>query len=97
MLRFSAGEPDVSHGRASTSVVANGVAVAAGEDLLASIVEGFPQPIWLVDGQGVTLFTNMAAAQSLGYDDPSELIGRPSHDMVHYKRPSGEFYPGEEW
>ena len=29
----------------------------------------------------------------LGYRDPGELLGKPSHETVHYKRHDGTLYP----
>jgi PAS domain-containing protein len=36
-----------------------------------------------------------AACSALGYGDPGELHGKPSHDTVH-KRRDGTPYPGAE-
>ena len=33
---------------------------------------------------------------ALGYEDASELVGRPSHETIHYKRPDGSHFPAEE-
>ena len=32
----------------------------------------------------------------LGYDEVSQLLGRPSHDTIHYLRPDGSRFPAAE-
>ena len=53
-------------------------------------------PLWLVDGDDRIAFVNDAAVRLLGYDSDVELIGRPSHDSVHWKHPDGSPYPAED-
>jgi PAS domain S-box-containing protein len=66
------------------------------EAFLASILDGVAQPVWVVDHEGAILFANPAAVAALGYDDVSELRGRPSHQTIHYKHPDGSHFPVEE-
>lgn len=54
------------------------------------------QPVWVVDHRGRFHYANPAALAALGYDDPSELVGRPGHETVHYKYPDGRPFPAEE-
>src|ERR1700752_3079849 len=49
--------------------------------------------LWLVDGDDRIAFVNDAAVRTLGYDSDEELLGRPSHDTVHWKHPDGAPYP----
>jgi PAS domain S-box-containing protein len=42
------------------------------------------------------VFANPAAVAALGYDDPAELYGKPSHATVHYQRPDGSPYPQDD-
>jgi len=60
------------------------------------IFDVVPQPLWVIDQQGLILFANPAAAAALGYDDPGQLRGKPSHQTIHYKRPDGTPYPQAE-
>jgi PAS domain S-box-containing protein len=53
-------------------------------------------PLWLVDGDDRIAFVNDAAVQLLGYDSDQEMLGRPSHDTVHYKHTDGTPYPLED-
>ncbi|MFD4193691.1 PAS domain-containing sensor histidine kinase [Amycolatopsis thermoflava] len=64
--------------------------------LLPLVLDSVPQPVWVVDAEGLIMFANQAALDALGYDDVSELRGRPSHETVHYKRVTGEPYPAAE-
>ena len=52
--------------------------------------------LWLVDGDDRIAFVNDAAVRILGFDSDDELLGRPSHDSVHYKHPDGSPYPAED-
>jgi PAS domain S-box-containing protein len=54
------------------------------------------QPVWVTGPDGRFHYANPAAARTLGYDDPAELIGRPAHDTVHYKYPDGSPFPEAE-
>jgi PAS domain S-box-containing protein len=62
------------------------------ETILATV----DQPVWVLDHAGDFHYLNPAAVAALGYDDASELLGRPAHETVHYKRPDGSPYPLEE-
>ena len=52
--------------------------------------------LWLVDGDDRIAFVNDAAVRILGFDSDDELLGRPSHDTVHWKHPDGSPYPAED-
>ena len=62
------------------------------EAMLASVA----QPVWVLDRAGDFHYLNPAAVAALGYDDASELLGRPAHETVHHKHPDGSPYPLEE-
>jgi PAS domain S-box-containing protein len=61
-----------------------------------AILAQVAQPVWVVDHDGRFHYANPAALAALGYDDPSELVGKPGHDTVHYKYPDGTPFPEEE-
>ena len=52
--------------------------------------------LYIVDAQGRIRFLNPAAVQILGYEDERQLLGRPSHDTIHYLRRDGTAYPASE-
>jgi PAS domain S-box-containing protein len=62
------------------------------EAILAQVA----QPVWVVDHRGRFRYANPAALAALGYDHPSELVGKPGHDTVHYKYPDGTPFPEED-
>jgi PAS domain S-box-containing protein len=69
---------------------------AADEDVLAAVLRTVAQPVWVVDPDGLIRFANPAAVAALGYDTPDELLGRHSHETIHYKHADGSPYPASE-
>jgi PAS domain S-box-containing protein len=65
-------------------------------DVQEALVISGEIPLWLVDGDDRIAFVNDAALRTLRYDDEDELLGRPSHDSVHWKHPDGSPYPAED-
>jgi PAS domain S-box-containing protein len=66
------------------------------QPFLKAILDRVAQPVWVVDHEGLIRFANPAAVVALGYDDLSELEGKPSHQTIHYKHPDGSPFPVEE-
>ena len=54
------------------------------------------QPVWVTDQAGFFHYANPAALAALGYDEPSDLVGHPAHDLVHYKYPDGSPFPEDD-
>ena len=67
-----------------------------GRDEREEILARVDQPVWVVDRDGCFRYANPAAVRTLGYDDASELLGRPGHETVHYRYPDGTPYPAED-
>lgn len=67
-----------------------------GDAELASILQGVPQPIWVVNCDGTVAYANPASVAALGYRSAAELTGRSSHDTVHGRRRDGSPYPAED-
>ena len=61
-----------------------------------AILASVAQPVWVIDHRGCFRYANPAALAAVGYDDLSELEGRPGHDTVHYKYPDGRPFPEED-
>ena len=72
-----------------------GLGVGA-EDFLAAVLRTIAQPVWVVDHEGLIRFANPAAIAALGYDNSEDLIGRNSHETIHYRHPDGTPYPASE-
>ena len=65
-------------------------------DFLAAILETVGQPVWVVDPNAAIRFANPAAVAAIGYDSAGELLGRDSHEAMHYQHPDGTPYPAAE-
>ena len=66
-----------------------------GEALHAAIAAS-ADALYIVDAQGRIRFLNAAALRTLGYQDERQLLGRPSHDTIHYLRRDGTPFPAAE-
>lgn len=66
------------------------------EQFVAGVLRVTAQPLWVVDPEGLIRFANPAAVEALGYDSPDELLGRHSHETIHYQHPDGTAYPAAE-
>ncbi|MCR2764280.1 PAS domain S-box protein [Microbacterium sp. zg.B48] len=62
------------------------------QQFLAKVLADVPQPVWVVDHDGYILFANPAAVAVLGYAEAEELLGRQSHETVHYQHRDGSAY-----
>ena len=59
------------------------------------LLESAGEGIFGLDSEGKVTFINPVAAMWLGYD-PEELIGKPSHELLHYRKANGTPYPEED-
>jgi PAS domain S-box-containing protein len=66
------------------------------DDFLAAVLRTVVQPVWVVDPDGLIRFANPAAVAALGYRESAELLGRNSHETIHYRHPDGTPYPAAE-
>ena len=66
------------------------------EASLGEILNCVAQPVWVVDHAGVVHFANPAALAALGYERLDELLGKPGHETIHYRRRDGSRFPVEE-
>jgi PAS domain S-box-containing protein len=70
--------------------------LSGSEERAHLILESDAEGVLGVDTQGRINFVNPAACRLLGFTI-EEMIGRPSHDLVHYRRPDGSDYPIEQY
>ncbi|MEH3053875.1 MAG: PAS domain S-box protein [Patulibacter minatonensis] len=78
----------------STSWLLTGGAVA--HDLLEALIASVDDGVYMVDPDGRVRFCNPAALRILGYDQAAELVGKPSHQTIHFQRRDGSHFPAEE-
>jgi two-component system sensor histidine kinase/response regulator len=71
-------------------------ALRESSELVTLLLESAPEAIYGVDLAGNCTFCNPACLRLTGYEDPSELLGRNMHAVIHYARPDGTPYPVEE-
>ncbi len=63
------------------------------DEFAVQVLEHLPSPVWVVQGDGEIAFANTAAAVQVGWSDPRQLLGMPSHDTVHHSYVDGSEYP----
>jgi PAS domain S-box-containing protein len=98
-VSFTSNPIDLPSGRGAVMTFVDMTAQREAEQALRerdAILARVAQPVWVVDHEGRFHYANPAAAAALGYGDPSELVGRPGHETVHYKYPDGRPFPEEE-
>jgi formate hydrogenlyase transcriptional activator len=66
------------------------------EERVRLVLDSATEAICGCDSEGTCLFSNLAAARILGYDDPAELIGKNMHALEHHTRKDGTPYPIDE-
>jgi PAS domain S-box-containing protein len=73
-----------------------GPRLAADAETLFRAVAAAADALYVADAAGRIAFLNPAALQILGYGEPADLLGRPSHETIHYLRPDGSMFPVAE-
>jgi len=66
------------------------------DETLFRAVAAAADALYVVDSRGRIAFLNPAATSTLGYADADELLGKGSHEAIHYLRPDGSPFPAEE-
>jgi PAS domain S-box-containing protein len=65
-------------------------------ELVMLLLASAPEAIYGIDLEGDCTFCNPACLNLTGYEEPSELLGRNMHDVIHYAKGDGTAYPVEE-
>jgi formate hydrogenlyase transcriptional activator len=71
-------------------------ALQKSEERVRLILDSAAEAIFGCDPNGTCLFCNQAAVRLLGYDEPSELLGKNMHTLEHHTRNDGTPFPIEE-
>jgi len=66
------------------------------EERVRLLLDSTAEAIFANDSEGNCALCNPACARLLGYDHPSELIGRNMHTLIHHSREDGTPYPVDE-
>jgi PAS domain S-box-containing protein len=98
ILARRTGKMDVSHRQLSEQMARRERAEREAQMLHEHnemILEAAQDGICGVNQAGRTTFFNPAAEAITGYTE-AEVLGKPHHDLLHYKRPDGTLYPVSE-
>ncbi len=68
----------------------------ADAETLRAAVNASADALYIVDAQGRIRFLNPAALRILGYEDARQLLGRNSHETIHYLHGDGTPFPAAE-
>ncbi len=60
------------------------------------LMDSTAEAIYGFDLTGNCTLVNAACARILGYNDPSEIIGKNMHELIHYAYPDGRDFPRRE-
>lgn len=75
--------------------MANGK-LAAEQEKLQLILDSTAEAIYGLDTEGICTFCNRSCLEILGYSDPSQLVGRKLHQIIHHSRRDGSPLPDSE-
>ncbi len=64
--------------------------------LVNLLLDSTPGGVYGIDLEGQCTFCNPALLRLLGYEHPSEVLGKNSHCLFHHTRADGSPYPQEE-
>ncbi|MEW8506609.1 MAG: ABC transporter substrate binding protein [Candidatus Thiodiazotropha sp.] len=71
-------------------------ALQMSEESLQLIMDSTAESIYGLDEQGICTSINRAGLRQLGYENESELLGKPMHRIIHHSHVDGSDYPAEE-
>jgi two-component system cell cycle sensor histidine kinase/response regulator CckA len=66
------------------------------EERVRLLLDSTAEAIYGIDVQGHCTFCNAASLRLLGYNNPSDLLGKQMHWLMHHTRADGKRYPIEE-
>jgi two-component system cell cycle sensor histidine kinase/response regulator CckA len=66
------------------------------EERVRLLLDSTAEAIYGIDVQGDCTFCNAASLRLLGYDNPTDLLGKQMHWLMHHTRADGTPYPIEE-
>ncbi len=66
------------------------------EERIRLLLDSTGEAIFGLDPEGNCSFGNPSCARLLGFDRPSDLLGKNMHQLMHHTRPDGTPYPEQE-
>ncbi len=86
----------VQRGKMLDVVRSSEARVRDSEEQIRLLLDSTGESIFGMDSEGICTFSNPSCAHTLGYDPPSELLGKNMHDLTHHTRTDGQAFPQEE-
>jgi PAS domain S-box-containing protein len=80
----------------SDELVRSEAALRESEAQIRTLLESTAEAIYGADVGGNCIFCNPACVRMLGYREPSDLLGKHMHSLMHHHRADGTEYPLEE-
>ncbi len=63
------------------------------EERIRLLLDSTAEAIFGMNSEGNCTFSNPSCVHLLGYDRPSDLLGKNMHALIHHTRPDGRAYP----
>jgi len=65
-------------------------------ELVRLVLDSIPEAVYGIDMQGNCTFCNPSCLRLLGYYEPTQVLGKNLHALIHHTRQDGTPYPVEE-
>ena len=71
-------------------------ALRGSSELIKLVFDSIPEAVYGIDMQGNCTFCNPSCLRLAGYHEPTELLAKNMHALIHHSRSNGAPYPVEE-
>jgi len=71
-------------------------ALRGSSELIKLVFDSIPEAVYGIDMQGNCTFCNPSCLRLAGYHEPTELLAKNMHALIHHSRANGTPYPAEE-
>jgi len=71
-------------------------ALRGSSELIKLVFDSIPEAVYGIDMQGNCTFCNPSCLRLAGYHEPTELLAKNMHTLIHHTRANGTPYPVEE-
>jgi PAS domain S-box-containing protein len=71
-------------------------ALRGSSELIKLVFDSIPEAVYGIDMQGNCTFCNPSCLRLAGYREPTELLAKNMHTLIHHSRANGTPYPVEE-